>query len=50
MAGRVILLLCGIPGAGKSTLARRIYDKYTEDNQSALVISYDHFQQPKGNY
>jgi adenylate kinase family enzyme len=49
MAKKVILLLCGIPGAGKSTLARKIYDAYIDIHQSALVISYDHFQQPKGN-
>lgn len=41
----VVVLLCGMPASGKSTLARELLDRYSE--QSTL-ISFDAYEVPRG--
>lgn len=45
---KIIILLCGIPGAGKSTIARLLENQYNLTNQSVLIISFDDFQDSPG--
>ena len=51
ITSRVMFVMRGLPGSGKSTIVRLIQDKYQHDQEGVVVCSADdHFLQEDGTY
>jgi tRNA uridine 5-carbamoylmethylation protein Kti12 len=46
---KVMILLCGVPGCGKSTLSELIRQSFEIIRQPALILAFDEFEHPKGD-